>query len=187
MISKGTLIKVVVAVAIIIFIIIAVINLPSSTNLEEKRLFPQIIGDMILKDNETGIYSIRNITSYDNFRGNIIQGYKATYSGSNGTMIIFIAQMPDNDSAIVSIKDMAIRAGYNESAVQDENTTTMKVPYVEKLYVKNPEVFVIQKSENVTWHYTFAKSDKVYWIAFNKPDAEYQLDMLREVYVNVDK
>ena len=100
MISKNTLVKVAIIVVVIGFGINVVINLPSST--KEKILFPGILGDTILKNNDTGKQIIENMTSYDGFGGNVIQGYKATYSGRNGTVIIFLAQMPDNTSANIS-------------------------------------------------------------------------------------
>lgn len=184
MISKDALIKAAIAVAILGFVINVIINLPSYTKIEEKRFFPQVVGDMVLRSNETGVQIIRNITSYDDFRGDIIQGFQANYSGFNGTMIVFIAQMRDNSSATASLKDMVIRAGYNETSVQNENASVIKVPSI-----KNPEIFVMLKK---VIHYTYAKSDKVYWIAFSKQnpslkEVSYQLDMLKEIYLKVDK
>lgn len=184
MVSIGTLIKMIVLAMIISIVIYTVIDNPYST-VGEERLFPGIIGDMILKNNETGKYVVESITSYDNFKGYVIQGYKANYSGSNGTMIIFIAQMVDNASASRSLKEMVIRAGYNQSA--DSNQTIGDNITVIKLPVDNPEVFVMKKNKNVTWHYTFSKLDNVYWVGFNGSDIQYQIEMLIEVYRNVDK
>jgi hypothetical protein len=180
---RGTLIKVIATIIIIILGIYVAINLPLSTKSEEKKLFPGIIGDAILKNNETGISSIKDVILYDDFRGDIIQGYKANYSGSNGTIIIFIAQMQNYSVTDKSLKDMVIRAGYNESdinATLGKNTTIIKLP------VKNPEVFVIQKDENTTWHYVYVKLDKVYWVGFSKPDVDYQASMLVDIYRKVD-
>lgn len=182
MISRNTLINVVIMVIVIGFAVNIVNNLPSST--EKIDMFPGVLGDMTLKNNETGKQSIMNMISYDNFHGNVVQGYKANYSGTNGTMIIFMAQMLDNASADRSFKDMIIRNGYNYSAGDNEsvwnNITVIKSP------MKNPELFALQKG-NDTFHYTFAKLDKVYWIGFSKWDLEYQGSVLMEVYVNVDK
>lgn len=182
MISRKAVIQVAMMVIIIGFVVNIVINLPVST--EEKDLFPGILGDMTLKNNETGKQTVANMTSYDNFQGNIIQGYKATYSGVNGTMIIFIAQMSDNMSTIRSFRDMIIRNGYNYSVGINEsvknNTTVIKLPVI------NPEVFAIQKKKNDTFHYTFAKLDKVYWVGISKLDIEYQANMLMETYVKID-
>lgn len=184
MIDKGVLAKVII-MTIIVFGIYVAIDISSTVKSGDERLFPGILGDAILRSNETGKDVVTNITLYDNFRGNIIQGYKANYSGSNGTMIIFIAQMSDNISANRSFKNMITRIGYNESVRPNQsfgnNTTIIKLP------VDNPEVFVIQKNKNATWHYTFTKSDKVYWIGFSDPDIEYQARMLIEVYRDVDE
>ena len=184
MTDKNTLIKTIVFIVIITFGIYVVINLSLSKNNEEKRLFPGIIGDAILKNNETGISAIKEIILYDDFRGNITQGYKANYSSRNGTIIIFVAQMQDDSVANKSLKDMTIRAGYNESnknATLGKNTTIIKLP------VNNPEVFAIKKDKNVKWHYTYTKLDKVYWVGFSKPDINYQASMLVEIYRRVDK
>ncbi|MCE8428912.1 MAG: hypothetical protein J5U19_11040 [Candidatus Methanoperedens sp.] len=182
MISKDKLINAaIIGIIVVLIFMIVIINLPSTQNVKEEGLFPQIVGNMLLKSNETGIASIKNITSYDDFRGNIVDGYAAQYSGINGTMVIFIARMPDNYSALGSLKDMVINAGYNESTIPDENTTVIKIPGV-----TNPEIFLIQKSKNVAWHYTFTTSNKVYWISFDKPDLQYQMEMLREVFLKIN-
>ena len=175
----------------VIFIIIASILTTVVIDIsprDENKVFPGIIGDMILKNNETGIFFIRNITLYDDFRGNITQGYKGTYSNNNGSMIIFLAQLRDNVSANRSLKDMVIRSGFNESTYNESiparitrNITVAKLP------VKNPEVFVMQKNINISLHYVFYKKDKVYWVGFdNDPDIQFQLGMLVEVYKKVD-
>ncbi len=182
MISRCTVIKVVIMVIIIGFVVNIVINLPSSN--EKIDIFPGILGDMTLKNNETGKRAIANMTSYDDFQGNIVQGYKASYSGINGTMIIYIAQMPDNMSANISFKDMIVRNGYNYSI--GANESVLNNTAVAKLPVVNPEVFAIQKN-NDTHHFTFTKLDKVYWIGLSELDIEYQVNMLIEVYINVDK
>jgi len=152
------------------------------------RIFPGIIGDMLLKNNETGINFIRSITLHDDFRGNITQGYKATYSGSNGTMIIFMAQMQDNVTANISLKDMVIRAGFNESVYNESEIPIIgRNISIAKLPVKDPEVFAIKKNINATLHYVFFKKDKVYWVGFsNDQDIEYQLGMLVEIYRRID-
>jgi hypothetical protein len=154
-------------------------------------MFPGVIGDAVLRNNETGEQIIKNMTSYDDFHGNVVQGFKATYSGENGTVVIFVAQMSDNVSADRSFKDMIIRNGYNYSIRSNEsifgNITVIKLPVI------NPEIFAIQKNKNDTFHYTFTKLDKVYWIGFSKWDMEYQTNMdyqasmLMEIYINVDK
>lgn len=182
MISKNILI--ILTISLVVAIVIINPNILDFSYKGEKRLFPDIIGDSILKNNGTGIYYIKNMTSYDGFRGNIIEGYKAEYSGSNGTMIIFIAQMQDNQSANISLKDMVVRIGYNGSINYNQSLENGSII---KLSVENPEVFVIQRDKNFTWHYTFNKLDKVYWIGFSRQDVQYQVDMLIEVYRNVDK
>lgn len=48
------------------------------------------------------------------------------------------------------------------------------------------EIYVIQKDENTTWHYVYLKLDKVYWVGFSKPDIDYQVNMLAEIYRNID-
>lgn len=182
MVSKNLLITLVIGMVIVIIVSMN-IAVNFSQNTKEKRLFPDIIGDSVLRKNDTGIYYIKSIISYDNFKGNIIQGYKANYSGINGTAIIFVAQMQDNATADKSIKEMIILNGYNESnanATIDENATVIKIP------VNNPEVFVIQKNNDTMWHYTYAKLDKVYWIGFSDSDISYQTNMLMEIYRKVD-
>ena len=183
----------------LIFIVVLVIfagfgiGMVNISNKDEVRvLFPEIIGDAILDSNETGIYFVRSIVLYDDFRGDVVQGYKATYSGGNGTMIIFMAKMRDNESAYDSLKDMVIRDGYNQigfnETIGDNNfNITLPIDNVTRLPVKNPEVYMIQKNKNSTWHYTFTKLDKVYWIGFNNSDIQYQIDMLIATYRNVDK
>lgn len=184
MASKNMLINTAIVISTIAVIVIFTnVEINLSKN-EEKELFPGIIGDSILKNNDTGIYSVRNITVYDDFRGNIVQGYKATYSSSNGTMIIFIAQMSDNITADISLRDMIARTGYNDSASFNETGVDWTVI---KLKVENPEVFVIRKDNRSMWHYTFSKLDKVYWIGFSNEDIDYQLDMLVEVYRDIDR
>jgi len=161
----------------------------STPVIEEEKIFPEIIGDMLLKENQTGKIFVRNIVLYDDFRGDIVQGYRAKYSGSNRTMIIFLVQVRDNITAKKSLKDMVVRAGFNESRYNeseiprlDKNTTVVKLP------VRNPEVFAVQKSWNQTLHYIFSKKDKVYWVGFSDDrDIEYQFGMLVEVFRNVDK
>lgn len=185
--------KLIVAVILVVIasIGISMVNIPLPTKEDEKRIFPGIIGDMILKNSDIGIYFVRNITLYDDFRGNITQGYMATYSNLNGTMIIFLAQAQDNITANRSLKDMVIRAGfnestYNESAVPRINNTIT----ITKLPAKNPEAFAMQKDWNQTLHYVFSKKDKVYWIGFSPSpnlDIPYQMGMIVEVYKNVDK
>ena len=179
MISKSILIKIIVVIIIFGFGINIIINLPS--NAKEKRLFPGILGDAVLKNNEIGKQVIINMTSYDDFRGNIIQGYRATYSGINGTTIVFVAQMQDNISANISFKDMVVRNGYSENVEHDQNDST-----IIKLPVENPEVFAMRKNDNMTWHYTFTKLDKVYWIGFSGKNIEYQAGMLIEAYRTID-
>lgn len=181
MTSKNNLKYVTMIVATVVIIVI-VINVDIdffSKNEYKEEIFPGILGDMVLNSSDTGIDVIRNIVTYDDFRGDIIQGYKGNYTGSNGTMIIFIAQMKNNESAKQSIKDMVIRSGYNESANVTDNTTVVKLP------VENPEVFIMQKSSRVPWHYVFADLNKVYWIGFSNKDEEYQSMMLIEIYRNV--
>ena len=169
-----------IAATVAIIVIVTSVNIDFfSQNEDKEEIFPGILGDMVLNSNDTGIDAIRNIVAYDDFRGNIIQGYKANYTGSNGTMIIFIAQTRDNESAIQSIRDMVVRSGYNDSANITDNDTVMKLP------VENPEVFLIQKSDKVPWHYVFAKLNKVYWIGFSNQDIEYQMMMLIEIYRGV--
>lgn len=160
-------------------------NFQPFTNNKEKKIFPGIIGDTILKDNETGFDSVKNMTLYDDFKGNMTKGYRATYSGNNGTMIVFIAQMPDNMSAYNSLEDMAVRLGYNKDESNNSSPTNPNATII-KLPIKNPDVFVIQKNNSRMWHYTFSKLDKVYWIGFSNPDMQYQSNMLIEVYRNVD-
>lgn len=188
MVSKNVLINIAMVVSIIaIIVIFATVKIDFSKS-EEKVLFPGIVGDSILKNNEIGIYFIRNITLYDDFRGDILQGYKATYSGGNGTMIIFIAQMKDNIMANRSLKDMVKRIGYNESiSIDDSFNNTDNNWTILKLRVDNPEVFIVHKDKRLMWHYTFSKLDKVYWVGFSSEDVDYQLDMLVEVYRLVDK
>lgn len=169
-------------IVVMLVIIYVATNIDFSSKKEEKRMFPGILGDSILKNNETGIDSIKSIILYDNFRGNVIQGYKANYSGRNGTMIIFMAQMLDNVSVNRSLKDMVVRAGYNQSS----NNLNLTYNSVIKLPVENPEVFVIQKN-TTQYHYTFYKEDKIYWVGFNNLDVQYQIDMLIEIYKSVDK
>lgn len=198
MISKNRLIYIVYIVIIVIIVgIVTNISINFFPKKEERAMFPGILGDTILLSNETGIDSIRSIVSYDDFRGNIIQGYKANYTGRNGTMIIFMAQMPSNESAYRSLKEMVARIGYNQSLynesrndtnknVTDDNVTGDNVTIV-RLPIDNPELFLIQKDKNKIWHYTFSKQDKVYWIGFNNLDVQYHIDMMLEVYRNVDK
>lgn len=183
MVQRNTLINVAIAVIIIGFAVNIATDLPSST--EKIDIFPGVLGDAVLKNNETGKQAIANMISYDDFQGDIVEGYKVSYSGTNGTTIIYMAQMSDNVSANRSFKDMIIRNGYNYSIGTNEsvrdNTTVVKLPVI------NPEVFAIQKNKNDIFHYTFTKSDKVYWIGFSKWDVEYQANMLMEIYINVDK
>lgn len=186
MIDKS-LIKTTAIMVVIVFAAYAIINiqLPVKNDTDKELSFPGILGDSLLKSSEVGKDTIRNITLYDNFTGNVIQGYKAAYSnpGDNNTMVIFIAQMKDNITANNSLKSMIIRDGY-ESAYSNESNDNITIV---KLPVQNPEVFAIRKNKNTMWHYTFYKSDKVYWIGFNNTDVQYQVDMLEEVYRNVDK
>ncbi len=189
MVSRNALTNVAIVVIIIGFAISIVTNIPSSN--VKIYMFPGVIGDAVLRNNETGEQIIKNMTSYDDFHGNVVQGFKATYSGENGTVVIFVAQMSDNVSADRSFKDMIIRNGYNYSIRSNEsifgNITVIKLPVI------NPEIFAIQKNKNDTFHYTFTKLDKVYWIGFSKWDMEYQTNMdyqasmLMEIYINVDK
>lgn len=185
MIDKG--LKTTMIIVVIVFAAYAVINiqLPVKNDDNKELSFPGIIGDSILKSSETGKDTISNITIYDNFTGDVIQGYKAAYSNpsNNKTMVIFIAQMKDNITANSSLKSMVIRDGYDSthSNESNDNITIVKLP------VQNPEVFAIRKNKNTMWHYTFYKSDKVYWVGFNNTDMQYQVDMLEEVYRNLDK
>lgn len=181
-----SLIKTIVIIVVIVFVAYAVINiqLPVKKDSNKELSFPGILGDSILKNSETGKDTIRNITLYDNFTGDVIQGYKAEYSnpGNNKTIVIFIAQMKDNITANNSLKSMVIRDGYDSVySNESDNITVVKLP------VQNPEVFAIRKNKNAMWHYTFYKSDKVYWVGFNNTDVQYQVDMLEEIYRNVDK
>lgn len=182
----GKAAKIIIVILAIIYAIYVVTDIiQPSAKINEKKLFPGVIGNAILMSNETGIYFINNIVSYDNFSGDIVQGYKANYSGINGTIIIFMAQMANNMSAEKSLNEMVIRNGYNESMGSNEsidvNATVIKLP------VNNPQVFIMQKNEKSLWHYVYAKSDKVYWIGFSKPDMEYQVSMMMEIYRNIDK
>ncbi len=183
MVSKYTLTKLVIVTIIIVIVANMVINLPLSSG--DTQLFPGILGNTGLDKNETGKHTIANITSHDGFIGPIIQGYKATYSGDNGTIIIFIAQMLDSGSVNKSFNDMIDQTGYNRSLGSNQsiknNVTVIKLP------VNNPEVFVIWKNKNDALHYTFTKLDKVYWIGFSKHDIEYEASMLMEIYKNVDR
>lgn len=183
MVSKIRMNHIIYIIIIIVAIgIVANIIIDFSPKKEEKEIFPGILGDLILKNNETGIYFIKDIISYDNFRGDVVQGYKANYTGRNGTMIIFMAQMKDNISANKSLRDMVIRLGYNQSS----NNLNLTYNNIIKLPVENPNVFVIQRN-NTQYHYTFHKEDKIYWIGFNNVDVQYQIDMLMEVYKYIDK
>lgn len=182
--------NIVIMVSIIIIVVISSTIKIDFTKGEEKRLFPGIIGDTVLKSNETGISFIRNITLYDNFVENIMQGYKATYYGKNGTMVIFAARVKDNITANKSVKDMVIRMGWNESMSFKDNgnkTSNSTNWTILKLRVDNPEVFVIRRNNRSIWHYVLSKSDKVYWVGFDNIDIDYQLDMLVEMYRTVDE
>ena len=171
-------------VVIVIGLAISIVTNQPSSNVKID-MFPGVLGDAVLRSNDTGKQVIANMVSYDNFHGNVVQGYRANYSGINGTVIIFVAQMADNMSADRSFKDMIIRDGYNYSIGTNrsvlDNTTVVKLP------VTNPEVFAIQMNRKDTFHYTFTKLDKVYWIGFSKWDVDYQASMLMEIYINVDK
>jgi hypothetical protein len=186
MIDKG-LIKTTIIIVVMVFAAYAVINIPMpvKNNDNEELSFPGILGDSILKSSETGKDTIRNITVYDNFTGDVIQGYKAAYLNlsNNKTIVIFISQMKDNITANNSLKSMVIRDGYDSSNSNESNYNITIV----KLPVQNPEVFAIRKNKNTMWHYTFYKSNKVYWVGFNNTDMQYQVDMLEEIYRNVDK
>lgn len=185
MVSRDISIKIMIVVVVAVMVVGFGLNILNNiSHTEEKRLFPGIIGDSILKNNETGIYFIKNMILYDDFRGPIVQGYKANYSSINGTIIIFIAQMTDNITANRSLKDMVTRIGYNDS-ISFNNTDTNWA--VLKLQVQNPEVYVINKDNRSIPHYTFSKLDKVYWIGFSNEDIDYQLDMLVEIFRMVDK
>lgn len=183
MISRNTLIQVAMMVIVIGFIAYTVNNVPSADG--KRDLFPGILGNAVLKKNESGKQTIANITSYDGFSGNVVQGYKATYSGENGTVIVFVAQMSDNVSANTSFNDMIAQTGYNRSLGSNQsirnNATVIRLP------VENPEIFALQKNANETFHYTFTKLNKVYWIGFSKYDMDYEASMLLEIYINVDK
>lgn len=201
MTSEKRLIYIIVAMLVVMYV---AINIDFSSK-KEKEMFPVILGDAILKSNETGISSVMKIVSYDGFQGDIINGYNANYTSSNGTMIIFMAKMSSNESAYRSLKDMVIRMGYNESSYNDSllynesrynqsissnNTNKSAIDEnvsVVRLPIKNPELFLIQKEKNKIWHYAFSKEDKVYWIGFNNLDIQYHLDMMIEVYKNVDR
>lgn len=200
MIHKNMIIYIV--LIIIAIYVITNISINLSPKKEDRKIFPGILGDTILKSNETGISSIMDMVSYDDFQGDIISGYKANYTNNNGTMIIFIAHMSSNESAYRSLKDMALRIGYNESLYNeslynesldnesitdnstisitvDDNTTIIRLP------VKNPELFLIKRDKNKIWHYAFSREDKVYWVGFNNLDMQYHIDMMIEVYKNV--
>lgn len=187
--SKKELIKVVIVLAIAGLAISMIIDIPKKIfdipkNTEEKVLFPKIIGDTILENNETGKGVITSIALYDNFKGYLVKGHRANYSSRNGTMIIFVAQMLDNNSANRSLKDMLVRAGYDDNIGYGRdrdigNNTVVKLK-------DNPEIYLMQKNRNISRHYTFAKSDKVYWVGFSSPNTRYQIDMLTEIYRNVD-
>ena len=218
MTSEKRLIYIIVAMLVVMYVAITI----DFSSKKEKEMFPVIIGDAILKSNETGINSVMKIVSYDGFQGDIINGYNANYTSSNGTMIIFMAKMSSNESAYRSLKDMVIRMGYNESSYNDSllyndsrynqsissnnsllynesrynqsissnNTNKSAIDEnvsVVRLPIKNPELFLIQKEKNKIWHYAFSKEDKVYWIGFNNLDIQYHLDMMIEVYKNVDR
>jgi len=60
MISRDISIKAAIIVAIVGFGIYIIVDLPSS--IEEKNMFPGILGDMILENNETGKRVIKNMT-----------------------------------------------------------------------------------------------------------------------------
>lgn len=177
------IVKIFIVILIIVYIAYVLINLPK-TGENKKALFPGIIGDSILRDNESGIIFIKGIVAYDNFSGNILQGYRANYSGVNGSMIIFVAQMLDNISAEKSFTNMIVKNGYDGDEKRylnvTENTTIVKLP------VKFPEVFAIRMNGTMPWHYTFAKLNKVYWIGFYSQDIQYHANMLEEVYRTVD-
>lgn len=173
----------------IITIVVIVLNVNIdlfSKNENKEEIFPGILGDTTIKSNEIGIDFIKSIITYDDFRGDIIQGYKANYNGTNGSVIIFMAEMKNNETAIQSVKEMILRNGYNASnnitdndTVLDENITVLKLP------VENPELYLMQKSQKVPWHYVFAKNNKVYWIGFSSRDVDYQMLMLITIYQNV--
>lgn len=190
MTSKNSIkyVAMIIATILIVSIIMNInIDFFSKNEYKEDKIFPGIIGDMILKSNDTGIDTIKDMVTYDDFRGDIIQGYKANYTGSNGTTVIYVAQMKDEESAMKSTKDMIIRSGYNESANEGTNESaniTDNVTVV-KLPVENPEVFVMQKNIRVPWHYVFADLDKVYWIGFSNRDTDYQMEILIEIYRNI--
>ena len=190
MTSKNSIkyVAMIIATILIVSIIMNInIDFFSKNEYKEDKIFPGIIGDMILKSNDTGIDTIKDMVTYDDFRGDIIQEYKANYTGSNGTTVIYVAQMKDEESAMKSTKDMIIRSGYNESANEGTNESaniTDNVTVV-KLPVENPEVFVMQKNIRVPWHYVFADLDKVYWIGFSNQDTDYQMEILIEIYRNI--
>lgn len=190
MTSKNSIkyVAMIIATILIVSIIMNInIDFFSKNEYKEDKIFPGIIGDMILKSNDTGIDTIKDMVTYDDFRGDIIQEYKANYTGSNGTTVIYVAQMKDEESAMKSTKDMIIRSGYNESANEGTNESaniTDNVTVV-KLPVENPEVFVMQKNIRVPWHYVFADLDKVYWIGFSNRDTDYQMEILIEIYRNI--
>lgn len=183
MIARNILINVAIIIVITVFGITIMNDIPSSA--EKRDLFPGILGNSVLNKNETGRQTVVNISSYDGLVGHIVQGYKATYSGENGTVIVFVAQMSDNISANKSFHDMIAKTGYNRSLGSNQSIKNYII--VARLPVENPEIFAIQKNRNETLHYTFTKLDKVYWIGFSKHDVEYEASILFEVYVNVDK
>jgi hypothetical protein len=186
MISRNKLIGILAEILIVAYIAYTIYSFYAiiHANTEIKPMFPEILGDTVLRSNATGISTTDGIREYDNFRGDVVQGYEANYSGINETMIIFIAQMKDNESANGSLMDMVKRDGYNES-ISFNQSILSNTPVV-KLPVQNPQIFLMQKSQKIPWHYAYAKKDKVYWIGFSKPGPQYQISMLYEVYRGVD-
>ncbi|HEY9206358.1 MAG TPA: hypothetical protein VIO58_10605 [Candidatus Methanoperedens sp.] len=166
-----------------------------------KSIFTEKLGDMTLARYETGEAAAKQISVMYGLKDiPFAKGYSAVYRNGKGSMWIYVVEAPDhniaNDAFNMMNSMLGGSTGHEEHEFSGdvgqtdthkghENpdnanfTTPVKVDIMELV---KPDVYMM--NANNVYNYYYLKMDyrmgRVYWIIFNSPDRDYQLEMVKQ-------
>ncbi|KCZ72405.1 hypothetical protein ANME2D_00832 [Candidatus Methanoperedens nitroreducens] len=191
------------AVLIVAALLILYFSFLSETR---KGIFTERLGDMTLTAYETESAAIQEISNIYALRDiPLAQGYYAVYSGSKGTMRMWVAEPTDHNIANDAFNSMNSMLGgstgheeheYSGDVGQTEShgrhsdadmansTIPVKLDFME--FVK-PEVYMIKINDVYNYYYFKMnyRMGRIYWISFDSPDTDYQLSIVKQAVMDI--
>ncbi len=185
-------------IAIAAFILIMyVLYQPQSVR---KGIFTEKLGDMTLVEYDTKEKATKEISNIYGLKDiPLTKGYSAVYAGMNGTMRIWVVESDDHniiDEAFNSMNSkLGAPTGHEEIGQvesHDEHPDIMNSTFTRPVRVDipdlaRPKVYMIQS--NKIYNYYYLKMDyrmgRAYWITFDYPDEDYQMEMVVQAILNI--